>query len=62
MAASSASVSVLYEWVTVEYDWTAAERAAALASGAFIPENNAITGKGAWHVTSLRPVTASALH
>ena len=36
--------SIVYEWVTVEYDWTDAARAAAISSGAFIPENNIITG------------------
>ncbi|MDR3740352.1 MAG: hypothetical protein P4L40_15160 [Terracidiphilus sp.] len=42
--AAAVDTTLLYEWVTVEYDWSAADRAAAIASGAFIPENNAITG------------------
>lgn len=37
--------TILHEWVTVEYEWTDAERAAAIASGAFVPHNNIITGE-----------------
>jgi hypothetical protein len=44
-AVSSGPASVLYEWVSVEYDWPSdAAREAAIASGAFIPDNNVITG------------------
>ena len=44
-AAAMGPATVLYEWVSVEYDWPSdAARAAAIASGAFIPENNVIAG------------------
>merc|ERR1740121_434778 len=42
---AAAKYEVVHEWVALEYDWPSAEaRADALASGAFVPENNALTG------------------
>jgi hypothetical protein len=43
--AAAQQATLLYEWVSVDYDWTGANRSAAIASGAFIPEHNAIAGE-----------------
>lgn len=43
-ALSAGSFEVVSEWVTVDYEWTAQERAEAIKSGAFVPENNPVTG------------------
>jgi hypothetical protein len=44
---ASQQATLLYEWVSVDFDWTGANRTAAIESGAFIPENNAIAGEPA---------------
>lgn len=43
-AAQRVEPEVLAEWAQVDYEWTGAERQAALDSKDFIPENNAVTG------------------
>jgi len=42
--AAASKLQVVAEWTQVEYDWSDADRDAAIASGEFIPEHNAMTG------------------
>jgi sugar lactone lactonase YvrE len=42
--ATASEPQIVAEWTQVQYDWSDADRDAAISSGEFIPEHNAMTG------------------